>query len=1546
MKTSGFKSAKGRNSQLDSISTTRAKKSFAPLISTSLALALCASFANAAGGSSAPTCTASGDNPSVCVNGGATDESSNLKITWTDDGGYSKFENAHNLFEFNIYKGSGNSVGEQKDGYYVVYIKKNANDPSFALTTSANKGLKIGNGKGKLKIQFADARPWNNAQAVLNLTGTTNDGGSNVALFGNLLIEGGVNKPITENGNHIHTLATFGGDIKGNVQIKDYFGRTSNNSLTFNSGKITGSVSNLGGLTITFKEIGGIGGGLSTGNAGLNNIDLGKTTISLEKGGDISGGVNTNGATTSITSDSGTTNISGGITTTRGTMAASFAGTTNTITGNIATDSGSSEIKATNNSGANRITGDISAQGTAGTINKISFSGNSNEIHGAITATNKGMNIITLGVSGGTSAIQGDITHTGGGVDNSNSSEASKFGRNEITFTSNGSITGDIKAECNGKGWAGTVKNLITFNNATNSIIGNISSDDGGSNNYGNIITFSGTSTGSNTIRGNITSSASAWGSSGNNIINFNASNATNEIVGDLITSAGQNKITFAGASSTYSITGNIQSTGGKNIITITDGTSATFTGDIKSASGNNTVSISAGTSASFAGNIDNNAGTVSITSSNASTALSINEADSIISTYGGVKANTNIQSVGTLTINLKSIQVTSNGNPYNTNTIIAKKAGGNKIATSEGIQTKHWKATTNLAINGNANDTTSSVLSSNIINYGSTNIILQDATWLPSSIKQTTKTTSNSGVLTNYDGTTNLVIRTTKAVSGQTGLPVYKVNANGGIANIVMQGDASAVANINYGGGKANLLFVSNNDNADDSFNSKKTNIDSNQVLGKTYYNGVKLALHDYNVSVQDVSKSLIDTFGDHFRNTNGDLLTLDVSRSIDKDTIKIHGLVSGDIYSLGNRQANKRYEVLLAENSAFVGTLGLESSNISLTMGDNSKLVLAGGKDTAYAKIATLTLKNVGFDSTQIMNPIFDQTNTVINLATGVNDVYNAPNRKDFRLLEIGTKGSNTADTGLVGNNALFQVYVNTNAGSDASLGGKTKTEWGTSNYGSEYSADRIVVHNVGDNTTASTQNLQIVYDAGVQIDSIHYTQGGTETNGNIAVATVVNKSGTQNATSGQASQNGAVKFNLQSTLQGFDEITSTLVGVYTDEYGVVSNGGSNNTYTTYFVNNARSSGASEANREATATALGANYDLYMANFNSLNKRMGELRDNPHTQGAWLRIFNGSQTNDMGLGTKSNYTTFQGGYDYAFGFEGANNYVGLAIAYGLSDSKTQGSMTDLNGSQRGVENIKSNTVEVAIYNAYVQDEGWYNDTIAKFSYIFSDFNMMGQSSTYSTNNMAFTISDEFGYRFKLGANKEWYIDPQFEMAFGYFDQSDFVQKLGVATLDGNLDSITTLRTRVGSSFGYNFKNFTENKPVKASLYVGAFYEFDYISGGDVTMTTNLGSTNSINSLSSDGRIAVNVGTNIEVYNNTRIYFDFESSFAGKIRTDYQVNIGARYSFGDNTTYSPIGETKKDITPLKINNESKEEATTSEPNTNSAEAQAEQKAQ
>lgn len=117
---------------------------------------------------------------------------------------------------------------------------------------------------------------------------------------------------------------------------------------------------------------------------------------------------------------------------------------------------------------------------------------------------------------------------------------------------------------------------------------------------------------------------------------------------------------------------------------------------------------------------------------------------------------------------------------------------------------------------------------------------------------------------------------------------------------------------------------------------------------------------------------------------------------------------------------------------------------------------------------------------------------------------------------------------------------------------------------------------------------------------------------------------------------------------------------------------------------------------------STLSVSYDLYSANFNSLNKRMGELRDNPYTHGVWGRIFGGSMNSDFGSGSKTNYVTLQAGYDYAFGLRDAKNYSGIALAYG--NSKTKGNILETQANQGSIalEKADSNLVEIGLQHLH----------------------------------------------------------------------------------------------------------------------------------------------------------------------------------------------------------------------------------------------------
>lgn len=341
-----------------------------------------------------------------------------------------------------------------------------------------------------------------------------------------------------------------------------------------------------------------------------------------------------------------------------------------------------------------------------------------------------------------------------------------------------------------------------------------------------------------------------------------------------------------------------------------------------------------------------------------------------------------------------------------------------------------------------------------------------------------------------------------------------------------------------------------------------------------------------------------------------------------------------------------------------------------------------------------------------------------------------------------------------------------------------------------------------------------------------------------------------------------------------------------------------------------------------DSSTAAISTNFNLVSANLNSLSKRMGELRNTDNTQGVWGRIFAGQQTSDFGLEQTSTYTTFQVGYDYKTSLENASNYTGLALSYVYSMSK-QASANYL--ADDGVSRISGNSsstthgMELALYNSYIADSGFYSDSIVKFGYFASDLNIPAQTDTYKTNNMSITVSEEVGYRIKFGGESEWFIDPQAELAYAFINSSNFTQTLGSgASLETEQDATSMLRTRVGAAWGYSFDHLSKEKEIKASLYLGTYYAYDYIAGGDVHLTTNNGTQSTVDALKSNGRFVLNVGTDVAFKDNAKVYVDFEKSFGGSMRTDYQLSLGVRYSFGSKTANAEASKDETSTPALK----------------------------
>lgn len=346
-------------------------------------------------------------------------------------------------------------------------------------------------------------------------------------------------------------------------------------------------------------------------------------------------------------------------------------------------------------------------------------------------------------------------------------------------------------------------------------------------------------------------------------------------------------------------------------------------------------------------------------------------------------------------------------------------------------------------------------------------------------------------------------------------------------------------------------------------------------------------------------------------------------------------------------------------------------------------------------------------------------------------------------------------------------------------------------------------------------------------------------------------------------------------------------------------------------------------------TISAMLSNYTLYLANFNSLNKRMGELRDSDGEQGVWARVFGGELSNDFGAGSTNYYATTQAGYDYGFALSDARDYLGVSLAYIYSNNQVNSSRVTLGNSWiEGEVDSKTQGVEFGIYNSYIQDSGLYTDSIFKFAYLSSSFELFNQAQDNNIDNLSLIVSQEVGYRYDFASVEGLYLTPSVEVAFGYLSGANFSQTLAMSnqtqyTLNSHQDDIFITRGKIEATLGYFFATdfgMSEESVSKrgASLYLGLGYEYDYVSGGEVSYksTQNTPSTQT-DAIGSDGRVVLNLGTNLIINDDARVYFDFESNFLGKINKDYQLNAGVRISLGK-------AEVKKDTeegseAPLKI---------------------------
>jgi len=272
------------------------------------------------------------------------------------------------------------------------------------------------------------------------------------------------------------------------------------------------------------------------------------------------------------------------------------------------------------------------------------------------------------------------------------------------------------------------------------------------------------------------------------------------------------------------------------------------------------------------------------------------------------------------------------------------------------------------------------------------------------------------------------------------------------------------------------------------------------------------------------------------------------------------------------------------------------------------------------------------------------------------------------------------------------------------------------------------------------------------------------------------------------------------------------------------------------------------------------------YRAHMNDMNKRMGELRMANGETGVWTRMVRGENEFE---GAKSQYNQYQLGYDEKLSVD-KRWTVGAAVTF------AEGSGNFTNGS------TEDDSTAFAIYGSKLNNDGTFVDLIARYARLESDITMGKETADYSTNGMS--VSAEFGKRIQQG--KGLWIEPQVELTYGTVDSAEYT----IAGKNVQVGDMDSLIGRVGFRIGKDIE--------KGNVYARASYLYDFDGETETTFGNNAGLTRTIEEDLGGGWWEVGVGANINLSKATYIYADIEKTFGGEVDTNWQWNLGVRYSF------------------------------------------------
>lgn len=279
------------------------------------------------------------------------------------------------------------------------------------------------------------------------------------------------------------------------------------------------------------------------------------------------------------------------------------------------------------------------------------------------------------------------------------------------------------------------------------------------------------------------------------------------------------------------------------------------------------------------------------------------------------------------------------------------------------------------------------------------------------------------------------------------------------------------------------------------------------------------------------------------------------------------------------------------------------------------------------------------------------------------------------------------------------------------------------------------------------------------------------------------------------------------------------------------------------------------------------------YVLEWNNLQKRMGELRNNT-SSGFWTRAYVGeSSYKDY---NKTKFYEFQLGIDKLNESNYYKNYTGLVLnqsIYKLGNNLSG----DIKGTGFG------------IYNSTIFDNGFYIDAIAKYINYKNDFTLYVKNQNEVLNSLKAKNSSSLIASVELGYRKDFnnfYLEPQIEFITGYVGKQELSSEDKKLNLKS--DSFVPFNIKTALFMGANYEKF--------ALRAGVGYAADLINNAKKTIK-DLDSTSIYNG-KKDSRAFVNLSNTYKINEKSTLNLEFERTFGGDLNIDYSFNLVYRYSF------------------------------------------------